>query len=60
MFTFERCGRDMDGGDTNGNDTLTPQRASLIPESTEERMGFIMFEAGLENIAIKYDYNYFI
>lgn len=44
LFVFRRCPRGEDGD--NGGSTGTP-----VME--DDRMGFIMFEAGLENVALR-------
>ena len=41
MFAYRRCSRDVEDG----------LRETEVPD--QERMGFIMFEAGLENVALK-------
>lgn len=44
LFSFRRCVRGEEG-DTEG--------ANGTPVMEDDRMGFIMFEAGLENVALK-------
>lgn len=47
LFTFKRCARvNSEEGDNGGS--------AGTPVMEDDRMGFIMFEAGLENVALRY------
>lgn len=47
LFTFKRCARvNSEDGDNGGS--------AGTPVMEDDRMGFIMFEAGLENVALRY------
>lgn len=55
MFTFRRCERGEEKIEEDTEDAVNHHSMSsgCGPPHDEEQMGFIMFEAGLENVALK-------
>ena len=47
MFCYRRCNRTKDISDKDGSDPFSAFG------NDDEKMGFIMFEAGLESIALR-------